>query len=113
MLGLEREHIPEALDGGTTTHKVFSSMREDMQGILTEGKLEISSNCAGLTRSSSEEPKSPATGTLASPDDSVSSSVPQERCVLGISSEEALRINSVKMKSKGQRSLHIEEPEIF
>ena len=41
------------------------------------------------------------------------SPIAQERRVLDLSPEAGLQLNSGKMKSKGQRSLHIEEPENF
>ena len=53
------------------------------------------------------------TKTLASSEASVSSSIAYGRRVLNLSPKEALQVNSVKMKSKGQRCLHIEEPENF
>lgn len=58
-------------------------------------------------------PELPEKETLASFKANVSSPIAHERRVLDISPEEAFRINSVKMKSKGQRCLHTEEPENF
>ena len=72
-----------------------------------------SASVAGPPESSLCVPNNPEKEEVATSEASVFSSIARERRVLDISPKEVLQINSVKMKSKGQRCLHIEEPEIF
>ncbi|XBI97093.1 hypothetical protein VPH35_033289 [Triticum aestivum] len=79
--------------------------REASPAFLAGSTCERAANLEGT--------KLPENGTLASTEASVSSPTARERRLLDLSPTEAFQINSVKMKSKGQRHLHIEEPESF
>ena len=115
-------HVPEGaghykLHATTPLRNPRDDLVDGLQGGQRLRKIDVPqkispSTVANSLESSLDVARMPVKGGLATSKD-VTSSTALETEEQPHESEEALRINSVKMKSKGQRCLHIEEPKFF